>query len=334
MLALGTVGCQQFDDVEPFAPATEEEIVADGYTFMTINEFKEEYFYAHTPEPGSKVVSYTIEDKVALKGKVISSDELGNTYRSLFIQDASGAENGGIEIKVGKGSLYTVYKPGQMLYIKADGLELGNYRWTLSLGGKSSDEKYSNGYIDIQTTIDEKLLAGEIVGFNRADTLVVNADNVANIIDNDTKYIGTLVRLEDITSLWTTEGGKVENYYFSNSDIYPSYLDGDYTTRIYADEGLPTTWAYSYDNTSYYGSSLFVYDNVWSADDNRDGGKTRDAAFIARTSGYSRFALNEIPRHNQVVDLTAILVKYCSSGGGFTKYQLTLNTDDDVVVAQ
>jgi hypothetical protein len=105
-----------------------ESVVEDGYTYMTVNEFKQQYYYATSPEPKAEVKSVVIPDKVYIKTKVISSDELGNTYRSLYIQDIEGPEQGGIEIKVGKGSLYTFYKPGQVLYIKADGLVLGNYR--------------------------------------------------------------------------------------------------------------------------------------------------------------------------------------------------------------
>ena len=97
---------KQWDNVPVMDYATKEEVDVD-YDFMTVNEFKKEYFYNETPNPGKIVKGVLIEDKVALEVKVVSSDELGNTYRSLYVQDASGPENGGLEIKVGKGSLYT-----------------------------------------------------------------------------------------------------------------------------------------------------------------------------------------------------------------------------------
>lgn len=322
---------KQWDNAPMYEPATEEQVVADGYTFMTVNDFKQRYFYNELAEPQATVKSVTIADKVALKTKVISSDELGNTYRSIYLQDASGPAAGGIEIKVGKGSLYTIYKPGQIVYVKCDELELGNYRWMLSLGGKSSEASYSNGYIDIQTIIDEKLLAGEIVGLTSADTLVVNSSNVAEIIANDKQWLGTLCRFEGIESVW----GTVDHYSYSASDKFPSFLENlngtTYTTYLFSDyklnpdypEGLPATWAYSYyddkgASQSYYGSALFTYGD--------------DYPFIVRTSGYSRFALNPIPEDGAIVDMTAILCKYCSSGGGYMKYQLLLNSDTDVVV--
>lgn len=331
LLLVALTSCEkQWDNVPKYEPATEEQVVADGYTFMTVNEFKQQYFYSELAEPQATVKSVTITDKVALKTKVISSDELGNTYRSIYLQDASGPAAGGIEIKVGKGSLYTIYKPGQIVYVKCDELELGNYRWMLSLGGKSSESNYSNGYIDIQTTIDEKLLAGEVVGLTSADTLVVNSSNVAEIIANDKQWLGTLCRFEGIESVW----GTVDHYSYSASDKFPSFLEnlnGSYTTYVFSEykenpdypDGLPATWAYSYyddkgANNSYYGSALFTYGDAYP--------------FIVRTSGYSRFALNPIPEDGAIVDMTAILCKYCSSGGGYMKYQLLLNSDTDVVV--
>ncbi|MBO7300643.1 MAG: hypothetical protein J6U53_04450 [Tidjanibacter sp.] len=329
-MAVGLTACEkEWENVPLQSYATEEEVRADGYTFISVNELKEQYFYSELADPKGTVKSVIVPDKVALKTKVISSDELGNTYKSLYVQDAEGCEKGGIEIKVGKGSMYTYYKPGQIIYIKCDGLHLGNYRHMLSLGGNSSEDKYSNGYIDIQSTIDEKILRGEMIGLNAADTLVVNQSNVANIISNDKKYLGTLCRFEGIESVW----GTVKHDSFSDNDIFPSFLESvndTYTNYVYSDyrqnpeypDGLPATWAYSYydnqgNSNSYYGSALFTFGDSYP--------------FIVRTSGYSRFALNPIPTDGKIVDMTAILTKYCSSGGGWTKYQLVLNSDKDVV---
>ena len=61
--------------------------------------------------PGKPVV---INDDIVIAGRVISSDKSGNFYKQIFIQD----ETGGIEIKLGKNSLYNEYKPGQMVYVK------------------------------------------------------------------------------------------------------------------------------------------------------------------------------------------------------------------------
>ncbi len=325
-LAALTACEKQWDNVAPFEPVTKESVVADGYTFMTVNDFKQQYFYTVNSNPGKTVLGIEITDKVALELVVVSSDELGNTYKSLYAQDASSPENGGIEIKVGKGSMYTLYKPGQTLYVKCDELILGNYCNMLGLGGPSSESKYSNGYIDIQTIIDEKILIGSR---GVIDTLVVgNSEKadvaVSEVVNNYKKYVGTLCRFEDLESTWGAL--KVGGY----TNFYPSFQDSnDEVTKNgeqiedknddkgtsnynkdFADYDLPQTWAYSYDNLFFYGSAAFV------ADSN---------PFVVRTSGYSRFALEEIPADGTICDITAVLSIYDST------FQLVLNNVEDVV---
>lgn len=315
---------KQWDDVPQKEPATKSAIEAEGYTFMTVNDFKQQYFYNELPDPGKTIKGVTIKDKVALETVVVSSDELGNTYKSLYVQDANSTEDGGLEVKVGKGSMYTVYKPGQRLYIKCDELILGNYHNSLGLGGPSSDASYSNGFIDIQTIIDEKLLPGEM---GVADTLVVNSSNVSEVVTNYKKYIGRLCHFEGLESTWGTLA--VGGY----TNFYPSFQDsGDEATKNgeqindenkskgtsnynkdFADYELPATWAYSYDNLFFYGSAAFVLNSK---------------PFVVRTSGYSRFALEDIPADGAICDITAILTIYDST------YQLVLNNVEDVVVRE
>ena len=54
--------------------------------------------------------------------------------------------------------------------------------------------------------------------------------------------------------------------------------------------------------------------------------------YVVRTSGYSQFRDNKIPVSGSVVDLTAIYTKFTNGSGNYATYQLTLNTDRDVVV--
>ena len=56
-----------------------------------------------------------------IAGRVITTDQPGNFYKSLYIQD----ETGGMEIKIGRNGLYNDYHEGQMIYVRLDGLTLG-----------------------------------------------------------------------------------------------------------------------------------------------------------------------------------------------------------------
>ncbi len=72
---------------------------------------------------------FEIEDDIVIGGRVISSDKSGNFYNQIYIQD----ETGGIEVKIGKNSLYNEYKLGQKVYVvcgpgnRTGGLTIGSY---------------------------------------------------------------------------------------------------------------------------------------------------------------------------------------------------------------
>ncbi|MCX7862859.1 MAG: DUF5689 domain-containing protein [Bacteroidales bacterium] len=72
----------------------------------------------------------SIQDTIIIKGIVISSDEEGNIYKSLYIQD----HTAGILIALDRTNLYTTFKPGQRVFVKCKGLYLGNYGGVTQLG--------------------------------------------------------------------------------------------------------------------------------------------------------------------------------------------------------
>lgn len=330
-------GCEkQYDEPVKYTPTTAADITADGYQIITIWELKQLYYNKFGISQLNQ--SLTITDNIAICGKVISDDYYGNAYRSMYIQD----ETSGIEIKLGKTSLQNTFKVGQTIYVKAKGLVLGDYRYSLSLGAVSTDTKYSNGYINTKMVIDNQILRGERTGLTKADTLVVSSHGQLRIPQD----LGRLVRFENMTSVFGT-GTSSNGTEFSRTDIYPSFLEqlgsGDnaqYTNYTFADvigqwtayeSGQTTTrptvprpasldsptWAYKYDNNAYYGSALFAMSGTY---------------YIVRSSGYSRFALDPLPANGATLDMTAILTKYCASSGRYVKYQLVLNRSEDVVV--
>ena len=80
----------------------------------TIAEVKAKY-----TEHGSPVIL----GDMFIEGQVVSSDEDGNIYREIYIQDATG----GLCVKLGRSSSYDDFKLGQMLYIDCEGLCIGEY---------------------------------------------------------------------------------------------------------------------------------------------------------------------------------------------------------------
>lgn len=99
-----------------------------------------------------------IEDGIIIGGQVISEDKSGNIYKSIYIQDATGA----IEVKIGKNSLYNDYKLGQWVYVKCSGLTLGAYNGMIQLGYEDASGEYETSYLDVQYIIDTHIFRGEL----------------------------------------------------------------------------------------------------------------------------------------------------------------------------
>ena len=154
-----------------------------------------------TPKVPNKTISqlknmytngaYTITDSIVIAGRVISSDQEGNFYRSFYIQDASGA----MEIKIGTTGLYNFYPVGSWVSIDVKGMTLGNYpkgstnKNTVALGAADPTGEYENSYIDVKSWIKKTFICGA------ANRLLIDTLSIgSNVIENDAK-IGNLIRL-------------------------------------------------------------------------------------------------------------------------------------------
>ena len=228
-------------------------------------------------------------------------------------------------------SNYVYYHPGQTIFVKTQGLVIGNYRYMLSVGGRPSEADLENGYannnLEDRVTIEQYVKPGAMGELTAADTLVVNAQNYRTVLNDDA--LGRLVRFEGLNYRSGSDG----------SDIYPNYLEtlylngsstATYTTKYYKDQlipgtdkQMPDTYAYSYAGQKYYGSSWFSFFP--------SGSSAEDAGnYIARVSGYANFALMDLPAPGAVGNMTAIYTKYSSRTGGYIKYQLLINSREDI----
>lgn len=311
-LAVGIVlaGCyNDFDNPAPAKVYTDKDFTETGAEIISIKDLKAKFYekWGHDANGlGRRVV---IEDDVVIKGKVISSDAEGNVYKSLYIYDGEQA----IELRLMNDN-YVNYPLGQIVYVKAQGLSLASYRYMLSLGAApalepdgtfpndtpSEHDFSASGNSNIPTTemVQQYVYRGELDTITEADVTVVDKDNYKTVLNDD--LLGCLIRFEGLRSSYTTV----------DSNTYPNYLEnvnGVYTNKYYQDEGLPITWAYNYDNTKYYGSSLFTYETTPTS--------LESGSYVVRVSGYARFALKELPADNAMVNITAIYTKYSSRTG-------------------
>jgi len=71
-----------------------------------------------------------IDDDLIVEGVVVATDESGNFYKQLIIEDATA----GLQIQIDQTSLYNSYRLGQRIFIKCKGLYLGEYGDNMQIG--------------------------------------------------------------------------------------------------------------------------------------------------------------------------------------------------------
>jgi hypothetical protein len=134
-----------------------------------------------------------------ISGVVIANDKSGNFYETIVIAD----ETAGIEIKIEKRSLFNTFPVGRRVFVKLDGLVLGDYNELIQIGYSSGD----NGFIGIPGEyIDDYVLGGSINNPIQVDTLTVSQLN--------NNYFSMLVTLKDVQ--------------FADSELGKTYADGLY----------------------------------------------------------------------------------------------------------
>ncbi len=270
-----------------------------------------------------------IEADMVIGGQVVTEDRSGNVYRSIYIQDESGA----IELKIGKTGLYNDYKLGQWIYVKCSGLTLGKYNGMLQLGYDDPTGDYETAYIDVQYIIDTHIFKGSID--NPLDPKVVaeadlqKPENLGCYVTlNGVKYGSVANPAGEIFCLIYIDPNKDKS---SNDNRI--FLSG--TGKNYQPVEDPTwgvnTWAMSKQGfLSYLESGVWdkaQYNNYNNSLTEVKETLRKNASAYAvsqyfhmgstdvqvRTSGYARFADTEIKqeiRSGATISLTGILTIY------------------------
>ena len=194
-----------YEDGKSFSPVN-----MDAEVNATIAELKALYTKHGTP--------VEILDDLIIKGEITTSDEAGNVYRELYIQDATGA----ICLKLGRSSSYDDFKLGQILYVKCKGFVVGEYGyksvsqygggagllqlgllgdgWEDYMDGLTDKEpEYETSYIDLTPIIKNHIFRGAILpeaqrvkpsSFTGAQLTAMQSDTQSPIVSMLTKLEG------------------------------------------------------------------------------------------------------------------------------------------------
>ena len=154
-----------------------------------------------------------VSGNVWVKGQVTTSDQSGNIYNEIYIQDLTGA----LDLKLGKSSLYDEYKLGQWVYVKCDGLTIGVYNGMPQLGFAADDtisNEYDTSYIQLPAMIDEHVFRS-VMGDVVAPAIITEADIKAAIAEGTQSPLwGKLVTVNGLTY-----GNEIFALFYPNSNM-------------------------------------------------------------------------------------------------------------------
>lgn len=272
-------------------------------------------------------------------GKVQSSDEEGNIYKSLHLVDETAA----IEVKLGTG-LYLDFPMGHYnretgtidthyVYVKISDLYVGNYRMMLSIGKGPTDSYnkvgehkfYANSNMENPAEIKERVFLGEATQLTLGkEILKVTKDNYKDFYgEANQDKLGRMVLIEGITCRYGNVG----------DNLYPSWMCTDlrpveskYWYKWAANEDFFSSTSQRNIHCNFYGSVLFTYGASLPSETLSAG------VFTVRTSGYSRFARQPIVRDGATGDILAIMGIYSKSWDyRFGAYQCSVNRFEDIM---
>lgn len=356
-VAAALVSCQEWQPVFTGtypSPQDYEKVTLEPT--MTLGELAAMY------QHGSPI-TFDYEQDIVVGGKISSSDETGNFYKSFYIQD----ETGGMEIKMGKTSLYADYKEGQMIYVKLPGLTVGEYGYKVlknyddgPSGGSGmvqigyvyeylpgTEPEYETSYLDAQVLINEHIIRGEVG--EKVEPVVLEEQDLPSRTSTlaDCPAIGKLVTIKGLTY-----GNEIFTLAYVNSN--DNHKNSSNRIFLSGQTFGVTTWAMSKNKfIENLDKGLFDAVNIGNANDynygtvadpeNKESIRTTATAatvsqyfkkgntdVIIRTSGYAKFADAEIPKAvlegKATVDVTGVMTLYQGD------IQIVVNRLSDIVV--
>lgn len=138
----------------------------EAYKTYSDSDFKHITTIAELAATYSPEKPYVVSKDLVIKGRVSTTDQPGNFYKSFYIQD----ETGGMEIKMGKNGLYNDFLPGQTVYVKLKGLTVGMYGYKtgnyggmgmVQVGFSDPSGEYETSYFELAQIIDDHILRGD-----------------------------------------------------------------------------------------------------------------------------------------------------------------------------
>lgn len=211
MLALasaGIVGCSDNFDTPPMViPSTDIE------ANITIFDLKKQYWNNDRNYIDTIALAES-GDSLYVKARVISSDESGNIYKALYIQDETGA----LCLSIDRNNLYNEYRVGQEVVLSVSNMYIGKYNGLQQLGQPEYTQQY--GWEATFMTYEHFLQHVRLNGMpdvSKVDTIDIDLGNLPSSGDELIRLQGQLVRLR--------------NVHFPEADGLTTFSDADASTN-------------------------------------------------------------------------------------------------------
>ena len=141
----------------------------------------------------NKAQNQPFTENAYVEGYVASSDESGNIYKYLYIQDSPSNPTQGLVVSANAVSLYARYPQGYKVYIKLKGLAMGTYGGIKQLGYYGLNP--TNNLIEFGR-IPEKLVFSSVVrSCTEKATMVPKEMTLASMGTANDQYLGCLIKV-------------------------------------------------------------------------------------------------------------------------------------------
>lgn len=184
LAALVITGCVHDDKYDE--PNLEGYQCADFTATMTLAQLRAKY----------TTTSFTFPDdsQDIVEGYVTSTDETGNIYKTIYIQDKPENPTQGFVISVDAVSTYTKYPQGSKIYVKLAGLSLGTYGGVVQLGVKTGAETTATSV----SRIPEKSVPAKIYrSCSPAVKIVPKIMTSLQMVSANDNFIGCLIQMDN-----------------------------------------------------------------------------------------------------------------------------------------
>lgn len=135
-----------------------------------------------------------IVQDIVVAGRVTTSDEAGNFFRSIVFQE----EDTGVELMAGLDDLFRIYPPGSRIVVRLQGLAVCRRFGVVQIGSMPAAGDYAVGYIGARALLDRHVERESVCGVQPEPRTVTFEDLTPELC-------GCLVRIEDLTPLPSEE---------------------------------------------------------------------------------------------------------------------------------